>query len=586
MTGKDAEVQILIDSYSGEAETLVAAANPVEWSEDEDSDLTNAVRVKTGYIRVVEERKNDDLRPLLDNTHKVNIYVGGTVVFRGFIQAQAFANDFAPYPHTYEVPITSPLGLLEGFKFSERAPGYVSIGKLLQEVASTLNITQIVFPATPFDGSNAGLGDLIDSQLVCPYGNADVADPTKPLYEPENYSVFIEALCHAYGVVLHEHGEQWVFVRPNYTGSYLVIPRGYLDDLSYTYDPGNSGGDTVDIESQFSFASADNTEETIFPLRELEFDYGDAIKSGSVNYRRTQRRGNQINNSTEVVQILTPLTDEISSSNFVPSATMDSDGQMSASGLYLCAYGSHDTVSPGLLKFGTGRPHVLLRFYTRPFDTGFNLKFSSLIGERISELEKGAVSPILNIKCGNYYYTGGYVVNAGWRENNAESDSYNGRTVGDYQIYIPNPPQKGHPLEIDLSFGSDKAFAVIGSISLSVGESAVGEWVGSNPDTKRSIEGAPGAKEKKTLSLLFSYDRGDHRPVYKDNSYSYAIGLAPDYNFLFQSQNRLILHLRGDMPLNAYVLQYTIQGMTYRLIAHSYNLSDDIHTLTLQTVNS
>ena len=70
-------VDIYKREYTGSTVTqLTGAATPVYWDEDDDNDLLNVIRVKTGYISVIENTYHelDTLHPSTNIDHYVEVY--------------------------------------------------------------------------------------------------------------------------------------------------------------------------------------------------------------------------------------------------------------------------------------------------------------------------------------------------------------------------------------------------------------------------------------------------------------------------------------------------------------------------------
>jgi hypothetical protein len=61
LNGTTCRIDIYKRGYTGTiVDTLIAAANPINYSEDNDSDLlNNVIRFRTGYLRLIENYYND-----------------------------------------------------------------------------------------------------------------------------------------------------------------------------------------------------------------------------------------------------------------------------------------------------------------------------------------------------------------------------------------------------------------------------------------------------------------------------------------------------------------------------------------------
>ena len=90
---------------------LNGASDPFEYNEGDSEDLLNdIIRYRTGYIRVVEDNFGDldEIFPSINTDRYVEFYYGDTLDFVGYIQAQAFDNEWAPGPRIVELPVIGP----------------------------------------------------------------------------------------------------------------------------------------------------------------------------------------------------------------------------------------------------------------------------------------------------------------------------------------------------------------------------------------------------------------------------------------------------------------------------------------------
>jgi hypothetical protein len=126
LSNKDCRVDIFDRDYSGDVITVspanpdtpgYAAANPVTIQEEDNENLLTVLRPKTGYLTLVEKTFGSfrDLYPENNTQISVEIYYDGTIVFYGFIQAQAFENSYEAAPRVIQIPIMSPLTLMDGW---------------------------------------------------------------------------------------------------------------------------------------------------------------------------------------------------------------------------------------------------------------------------------------------------------------------------------------------------------------------------------------------------------------------------------------------------------------------------------------
>jgi hypothetical protein len=585
--GTDAHVDIDIAGYNGSIQMLTGAANPIEWSEDDDSDLTKPIRAKTGYVRVIEYERLEDLRPATSATHRVFVYEGEDedgnekMIFSGFLQAQSFGQQYAPYPQVFEAPIVSALGILDGYKFPDIEPQHRTIGSLLKTAAQGVagGIGSVVFPVGltenyPFD---IGLGDYISTQIVCPFNSKlTYTSPEEPIYDNKTYAEFIEALCHAFGLIVHDEPGTWVFTKPEHKGQYKSYQVASLDTLANASTLATTGS-TQSSGSIFTMASNDGLEEIVAPVKEIVFDYeGETINEVSFDFKRT--KNTVIASDPEAMAVLMkPLTSEFTSPLLQTSGSITSNGVMSPSGTYIAACGKRDSLTLSVMLYnvsGANKDLFALRFYDIP--EGAMLSFKKKQGEKLHELEDVPGEFTVRITCGNYK-----LINDGdWSDT--AGDTY--VLVPSTGLWIPTPPQKGYPVDIVFR-GSTPAnmYTTFSDIKISKPSSAAAAYMAKLPQSD-TVAGAAGAKESASIAQPFSYRRSNSRtPVKATDRYQYAVYKTPNYDYLKQAQSRLSLSVKGRMPADAYIRQWDWDGRLYRLISAGYNVADQIHTLVFQT---
>ena len=151
---KQCRIDIYDPSWSGAVTELstnnanapgVAAEDPFYFEEDDDEDLLSVIRVKTGYINLIETTFGglDDLHPTLMKNRYVEVYYDSTLVFRGYIQQQTFENDWAAAPREVSLPVISPLGLAESLTFEAEMPLTDNkIGYYMKQIIDLLDSSQ------------------------------------------------------------------------------------------------------------------------------------------------------------------------------------------------------------------------------------------------------------------------------------------------------------------------------------------------------------------------------------------------------------------------------------------------------------
>lgn len=257
LNGTSCLIQVWKDNYTGSTRAIYnitpdnpntpgyAADDPFYYEEDNEQDLLKFVRVKTGYIRLVE-RDNDSLaflRPSYPLEHYVRVYYGSyneqsprqNLVFTGYMQYEEFSNDWVSPPSVKEFPVVSPLGMLSGISFDTYAPQKLTMGAVMSTVMTklsascqdshgveTIDYNYVVWPggqkviAGEYVGATYPWDGQVHSTAICPF-NPDFKhySPATDLYAPRALDFFVEGLCVSNGWMLHDECDTLVFTKFN-----------------------------------------------------------------------------------------------------------------------------------------------------------------------------------------------------------------------------------------------------------------------------------------------------------------------------------------------------------------------------------
>ena len=275
-------VNIYEEGYTGSTITeLTGAAVPFEIQEDDSSDLTQFIRFKTAYLRVVETTYGelDALMPTSIRHHFVEAYYGSERVFTGFMQCQQFDNGWVATPRELEFPLVSPLGLLDSFNFSVPSNlELVTLGSLMNEVMIGLNpyetsssvsttnsdYSYVIYPRT---SSYSPWDHLIHSTVMCPFNDSfKHYDASSKLFSPKDYKYFIEGICACFGWTVHDTPSAIVFAQYDFNGNYSRLSVSGLKTLT--------GWESVQqladsFNSYYSNADDNALQSQVMPLKEV-----------------------------------------------------------------------------------------------------------------------------------------------------------------------------------------------------------------------------------------------------------------------------------------------------------------------------
>lgn len=612
VSGVDCHVDIYDDNWSGAVTTLTGSDDPFFYSEDDSEDMLEVVRIKTGYISVVENTYGelDALRPTNTSGRYVKFWYGNRLDFIGFIQYQDFDNDWVACPRVVQFPIVSPLGLTEGRTFAKTSPQYRSLGNILYEVLQSLNAgyTKVIFP-----NDTPELAGKINSLVICPFSSnfPQIAqtDPALLLYDPISMMDFLTYLCNAYGWMAHDQADVLVFTRLDYTGGYysytynaLVVPTGKAQETEGVQPV--MGNTEAALEDYFTFADDSAVMTSIQPLKSLTLNYTSRdMNSFVLPYNHSTYVSDVISNQNIAVW-LKPACPEIAGGmlNTQGSQLYMDVGRPVTPGVYLSYCGESDGTFFGTVKkdnpgaplqeriliqpsnsWQVGIELVQLKFYEHPLYFGFNLKIEMTWGVDIKSLA--------NVERSNNLYLGYRVYNASIDESGVITiDKKTGTGVASISLpYAPGVilPISTEPLTVSLTlpsvqsghgFQSNEVYA-IERIGFEVFEGRFAKYKVYKVDFDE-ISGDKNSDVEGSVDM----------PI---TMYHYCIGQidienrsVPSgiYSYLFQQQRRLQAAFRlGTMPAHPYNIKFNYAGMNWRYIAAEFHPRDDEYRLTLQS---
>lgn len=617
LNGTECRVDIYKKNYTGsEVITLTGCAVPIEWSEDDDEDLLNVIRAKTGTLNVIEENYGDlqELYPSLSTDHYIEVYYGreyddeddtvgrAKLVFVGFMRAQTFENDWVSGPRELSFNITSPLGLLDGLLFAKPTdPSFKTMGTLLREVIDTLNanIGFVFFPDNDISKTYCMFHMLLSSNVVTPenveyHYNQTASD----LFSQLTFKDFIEGICNCFGLIVHddiyENFISFVFSRFDYTGKYSRISKYQLSDGQNRSNISVNGATEFDMTTATYVASDDNKESIILPLNKIDINYqGGFFSSKKIPFdhcHRVMSGGTGLVGYSLAVNI--PLNNELSSDKLLTNPFLASNGRLSTPGVAFVGLGKDSVQEMILIQTGTGwstgTPILFKWILTdRPYQTA-EIKFNGRYGSSVENLDNPGTTPTIHlyIKCYDKYLVGNSA-SASWQ-------STAGSRLcgwGEQSILIGQPPYKGCPIEIwmsmDLQYLDSNYIYTIQDFSLESGYNEFGRYVYANSEWDHQvIQGAVSevygsvdclfTDQVWTANLLSGLDGNGH-VSYPENPYNTA------YRYLLISQNRLQVVVKGTIPYYAYIMKivYFNTNWRWRIIAIAFNPIDDEYTITM-----
>lgn len=407
---------------------LQGAANPFEYQEDASKNLLDFVRIKTGYIRVIEETYGalNNLYPTSIRQHFVEAFYGAERVFTGFMQCQQFDNDWVSEPRELEFPIISPLGLLDAFKFSVPSTyGLETLGSLMNYLMATLNpsadgtttdYSDVIYPvesATPGNPTYTPWDQVISSVVMCPFNESfkHYDDPTT-IYAPRELKYFIDGICACFGWIVHDTPSSIVFAKYDYvTYGYSRLTYAGLASL-------NSGLTWVQqraaaLNSYYTNADKNAVQSMVMPLKKITL----SLSGNEISQKQLSTKQTYLTNSDSMSGggnyrgvALRPNGSDVDGQS-IDQATFDSNGNIYDPGLFPVAYGkiAQGDTSVSLseswyVKFtsswGEGTPLIKAKFFGAPPTSADYYCMLKLVMERGSDMQSLQSSGYGNIPLG------------------------------------------------------------------------------------------------------------------------------------------------------------------------------------------
>ena len=600
LNGTSCRIDIYKEGYSGSVTTLspnnvnapgYAAANPIDWQESDDESLLKVYRYKTGYIRLVEKTNGSlaDMYPATNTDHYIEFYYGTTLMFTGYIQAQSFENEFVAAPREISLPIISPLGVGEGIRMQTVTPGNYTIGALLKTCIDQLNggYTQVLFP----DISPAFAG-VIKSVVPIPFNDEfDYLDSTSAdVYAPSYISEYIEAICNAYGWMVHDEPDKIVFSKFDHTGAYVRIWLADLPNGSPISDV-ESGSTVMSFPTFYGLSSDESTEGTILPKKEITLEFGGSpFKSDQYPFKRLSFVRKDATYYGVTAVWMQPVGPELQDTD--ASTTVTAFDGLQDHGAYACAIGRPSHLTKMVLVYQPEQSDGVYLFKARLYNIpkSINGSVTFKIDGKVSPdlyFEDGSISGIIrcSIRAGSKYLS--YDPSAMGLNEWVDNEVKNPVWINDQN----NPPLL--PIDVytlpaceyvEFCFyayprtGLDYKFIGITDISMSVPEDESNEF-DINQTDKKHLRANNGSNETDTVSMKFTQQRNFV------NLIGSAVSAAQtNYSYMFASQNILKLKCKKLTNYNyPYFAKWTynIAGWYFRIVSISFEPWNDEYTIIM-----
>lgn len=565
------------------------AAVPCEFMDDDTEDLLSVVRVKTGYINLVEKQYGglSALYPQTDTQYSVTINYGSTTVFKGYMQAQAFENEWCAGPRELSFPIQSPLGLLNGKKFTYvHPPRMMTLGEIMKTVITDIcqiNIYQLFRIILPNDFDL--LKCQINSLVISPYASGKYFPTVADVYDPITYLEFIEGFCNMYGLICYDTPSAVVFSRYERTSGYSSFYVGNLDS--------NPSGISVSGEA-LSLTLCDNhsIESLVRPLSRIEIDFdGEYKKKQGITFNEAVTNGSPVQgvDGSEALPMRTPNGAFTANQPF-SSFSIGAEGKPTSTGVGLFVAGDDSKANEGILMYvdsNTSGKLFTVNLYSPPYNV-YYLNVKAIWGNSIKGMGNTEDMEGLNgfalvihlIDADGKYYNG-----STW-STSVTPLTLNVNANGIGGLPFTNLREGPITVEVYASTSLEEADKVVmlTEFSIGVNMSVYADYIAGSDLSKKTIDLGNMSQEEGSISRLISFEATNSNHIYKPMTVGGSPTL-PTYTYLGTSKKRLRVNGTGIIPLYPYLGSYTFGGVTGKIVACGMTPSEDMTTVVIQELN-
>lgn len=601
-------VDIYKRDYTGSTVSqLTGAATPVYWDEDDDDDLLNVYRTKTGYINLIENTYHelDALRPSTDIDHYVEVYYNSTLAFTGFIKAQSFDNAFAPGPRTVKLPITSPLGVAEGLKIAQTTtPLNRTIAAILYYAFTKIpaEINQIIFPTGITINTNvsANLTWRVLSTAFCPYNSEydNYKEHEQDVFTADNVRYVIESICNCFGLIVHDYPGMLVFSKVDYSGTYGVYDKSTLITISPT--PSSTIDSSVVTDYSSSPILSDNGKETnIMPINKLTINYeGDRDTKRSMKFDYAK-----FWTTLGIAYVTMKNFDPQFSSSYWNTGYIPTDdlvpppsGEDWKHGMWMCRCG--DSLEEKFLwrsYSNTQATTVILSWFlwSMPALGDFNhytLTMQLEEGTGCNNLVKSQSTLLyVRFRYGSYYWNGSeWTTTSSYVSARSDSSGKISFTL-DYSASVFNGSGQmqidimaGDMTDINHLFGI-KNVEFAGSI-----DNKIFDLVIPKPIKDKEITVDNGSIEDVSISQGINVSTQNGNQVISPTEGRGAIGMATNYNYMFTSRQKTVIDTLLEITPNIYLqkVKFRTTNPKRKIISCGFTPSEDEMQISMQSINS
>ena len=219
-----------IDDHTSEVTEWTASASPFVTDVDDAEDIFTPVRAQSGYIRILGEV--GDLDGVVNSAPKnrpVTLEVDGAVAWKGFLSCETFTQPWDKGPIEMELPVVSPLGILDGLKPSSSLAdmGYLSFARFILNMEAEMGNPhqRFVFPTLTEPELTLTLNFCMMN-----YATPNDDDTGRTM---ASYREILEDVCKFFGWQCMERGDELIFLCAD-TRKLMISGKTLYNAIAYT----------------------------------------------------------------------------------------------------------------------------------------------------------------------------------------------------------------------------------------------------------------------------------------------------------------------------------------------------------------
>lgn len=210
--GGQYRANIMEQNYTGSVVQLTGAAHPFVTQEDATEDVFTPIRGQTGYLRIVTADLSvmEQIMPATNTEKMVELRYGAndTLMWRGFLQAQAFTQPWDNNARQLEFPLKSVLSALEDVQMDDAVSSERGmLWPILVSAMEALNVEpEQVVMATAESTIGSMMQHLVKYELFFSSEDIDNEGITTTEQISNSYYDVLASIATLHGVVFREKG--------------------------------------------------------------------------------------------------------------------------------------------------------------------------------------------------------------------------------------------------------------------------------------------------------------------------------------------------------------------------------------------